>query len=591
MKEKYTQALEDLQTRAVRDENLIWAINENYDLLIDLELLEKTGINELDWYRVILFGMVYKLAEGEKLLSYFRAKKQATKKAMIFSELMMLTLEQMLVVQIKKDFVGISDVEKNVVLQVNDFYDKMPKRKDVYHEIRYAYYAHKKNLVPKTNPRVMDLLYDVLEFQHVLPTDYPSKLDHLLAFHFHFEKIDDASTSSSESKEENTKREKLTHKINLPQRSENAEPLEIVSAEFSQVDIGKSLEQMKKDMADAPMEQAESSDDQIRRRIIESYGKPSIFGAKLEKLEKELAVGIHQDEKLHITDKFLDIEGYKKQALLEQMRENEEHFDYLHRIYRRNIIKLKEELIRSITADLDYSQTKLDHGSIMPHLVWRKSILGDNKVFFKNYRDSRGELIVDLLLDASGSQMERQSKVAAEAFVIAEALSQVGILCRVSSFHNLFDYTVLKVYRDYRDSASRNRRIFSYKAEGSNRDGMAIATIGKLLLEQSEEHKILIVLSDGKPNDERVGGSFNMTASKTKPYVGDAAIYDTAQQVRLLRAKGIAVLGVFTGEDEDLEAERKIFGKDFAYITRVERFSDIVGKYLKKQIDEILENG
>ena len=45
-----------LQEQEIRAENLIWAINEDYDLPIDLELLAKTGIEELDWYRVILFG-------------------------------------------------------------------------------------------------------------------------------------------------------------------------------------------------------------------------------------------------------------------------------------------------------------------------------------------------------------------------------------------------------------------------------------------------------------------------------------------------------------------------------------------------------
>ena len=580
-----------LQEQEIRAENLIWAINEDYDLPIDLELLAKTGIEELDWYRVILFGAVYRLNEGVQLLTYFRKKREATKRAAIFSELMMLTLEQLLLPELKIRFAGLNDVEKEVIARVNDCYDKMSKRKDVFHEIRYAYYAYKKNIVPKTNPRVVDLLEDVLEFGTICAAQYTERLDRLLELHFHFEKIEETEQKGEEENRSRPERERLTHRINLPKRTEGIEPLEIMSAEFSQVDIGKNLEQMKKDLADSPMDQAESTEDVIRKRILESYGKPSIFGLRLEKLEQELATGIHQDEKLHITDRFLDIGGYRKQALLEQARENEAHFDYLGRVYRRNITKLKEELNRSITADLDYSATRLDHGVIMPSLVWRKTVLGDNKVFHKNYRDTRGELIVDLLLDASGSQIERQSRVAAEAFVIAEALSQVGILCRVSSFHNLFDYTVLKIYRDYRDPASKNRRIFSYKAEGSNRDGMALATMGKLLLEQSEEHKILIVLSDGKPNDERVGGAFNMVSSKTKPYVGEAAIYDTAHQVRLLRARGVAVLGVFTGDDEELEAERKIFGKDFAYISRIERFSDIVGKYLKKQILDILENG
>ena len=47
-----------------------------------------------------------------------------------------------------------------------------------------------------------------------------------------------------------------------------------------------------------------------------------------------------------------------------------------------------------------------------------------------------------------------------------------------------------------------------------------------------------------------------------------------------------AVLGVFVGEETELAAERKIFGKDFAYIRTIKNFSNVVGRYLLKQIEE-----
>ena len=43
-------------------------------------------------------------------------------------------------------------------------------------------------------------------------------------------------------------------------------------------------------------------------------------------------------------------------------------------------------------------------------------------------------------------------------------------------------------------------------------------------------------------------------------------------------------MGVFAGEEEDLSAEKKIFGKDFAYIRDLSNFANVVGRYLKKQI-------
>lgn len=49
---------------------------------------------------------------------------------------------------------------------------------------------------------------------------------------------------------------------------------------------------------------------------------------------------------------------------------------------------------------------------------------------------------------------------------------------------------------------------------------------------------------------------------------------------------GVCVLGVFAGEEKDLPAEKKIFGKDFAYIHNVNGFSKVVGRYLIRQLEK-----
>ena len=74
-------------------------------------------------------------------------------------------------------------------------------------------------------------------------------------------------------------------------------------------------------------------------------------------------------------------------------------------------------------------------------------------------------------------------------------------------------------------------------------------------------------------------------AKNPEPYMGKYAINDTATEVRHLRNLGVSVLGVFAGEEKDLSTEKKIFGKDFAYIRDISNFSRIVGRYLIKQLD------
>lgn len=69
-----------------------------------------------------------------------------------------------------------------------------------------------------------------------------------------------------------------------------------------------------------------------------------------------------------------------------------------------------------------------------------------------------------------------------------------------------------------------------------------------------------------------------------KAYTGGLAVGDTAKEVRIARQRGISVLGVFTGNEQELKAEKLIYGKDFIYTRDVKHFADIVTTYLKRII-------
>ena len=102
------------------------------------------------------------------------------------------------------------------------------------------------------------------------------------------------------------------------------------------------------------------------------------------------------------------------------------------------------------------------------------------------------------------------------------------------------------------------------------------------MLQREEEHKILIVLSDGKPYDVILN---RPNARNPKPYYGDYAIKDTGFAVRRLRNQGVCVLGVFAGEEKDYRQRRK-FRKGFCLYTKYFRifpccrqiFNEAIGK-------------
>ena len=191
--------------------------------------------------------------------------------------------------------------------------------------------------------------------------------------------------------------------------------------------------------------------------------------------------------------------------------------------------------------------------------------------------------MVDILLDSSGSETQRQPQIAVQAYLISQAFSNAGIPHRVSSFCSYREYTIVHRFRQYDDTESSNRNILQFRAFGNNRDGLAIRTIVDDFKCRSEEKKILIILSDGRPN---AVGLSHPGMEPPIPYVGELAVRDTALEVRKARNLGISVLGIFIGDEEDLAIERKIFGKEFVYTQKIESFAHIVGTYLRKQMEQ-----
>ena len=253
-----------------------------------------------------------------------------------------------------------------------------------------------------------------------------------------------------------------------------------------------------------------------------------------------------------------------------------------HRIVKHNITVLTETLRKSLVLRSETQTVLSDRGMIVPSRLWRIGRTNDAKLFQQELKGEISDFVVDVLIDASGSQMKRQGDVALQAYIISEALSNVDIPYRVMSFCTFWDYTIMHRFRRYDDPRAENDNIFNYVTSSNNRDGLAIRTAGYDLLQREEEKKIMIILSDGRPYDVIIN---RPNAKNPEPYQGKAAIADTATEVRRLRNLDVSVLGVFAGEEKDLATEKKIFGKDFAYIRDIANFSKIVGRYLTKQLE------
>ena len=332
------------------------------------------------------------------------------------------------------------------------------------------------------------------------------------------------------------------------------------------------------------------SESELRAFLETKFGKSIYPPERIMQLEKQLCSGNHKYTHLFYTaGEIGELRGIYNTFEMHQRKRQQEVIAGNRAYYRKNlrrnrqlIAKLSTDIMNSVLLHMQPSERKANSGALDPALVWRADRLGDESVFKRKENENAGDMSVDILLDASHSQVNRTAKISSQAYIIAEALSRCGVPCRVMSFCSMSGFTILRLFNDYSASGD-NSSIFDYYAEGCSRDGLAIRAAGDLVKQAPYEHRMLIVLSDVKPLD---------AAAKIRkdekdigvPYDGIRALTDTAHEVRSLRSDGIAVLCIFTGEDDNLPSAKMVYGRDFVRIRDFSYFTDTVGKLILDQM-------
>ena len=328
---------------------------------------------------------------------------------------------------------------------------------------------------------------------------------------------------------------------------------------------------------------------EMRAFLETKFGKALYPAAQVLRLEKQLCRGNHRFTHLFYTrGETVELHGIYSTMEMHQRRRRDELIAQNRAYYEKNLLqnrllisRLSTGIMNSILLHMQPAPVKANAGALNPALAWRAATLGDERVFTRTENENAGDMSVDILLDASHSQITKAAKISSQAYIIAQALARCHVPCRVMSFCSMSGFTVLRLFSDY-SSPARSESILEYYTEGCNRDGLAIRAAGELMARSPYEHKMLIVLSDVKPldvakirKDERdVGVSYD----------GSRALRDTAHEVRRLRAEGVSVLCIFTGEDGDIPAARMVYGQDFVRIRDHSQFADAVGKMIIDQM-------
>lgn len=574
----------------IRKQNIIWTVSEDYNYEPSILLFTLYG-DENDFYKYALAGLAYKYYDLKAVEEFYLLYKKGDLVIEEVRRVVEIALENTLwndfllkrpgVIPFKNAFI------KNRIHQ----YSFHPP-KNLSDELEFAFYLKKVGSVPKTSSNTVKLLDEIVKIKKRKTSLFIEDLKRIIDTFFHINtnlKIEysiEKVIEKTKWKEKNKEKNRLEFKKSS---FETPEREELDSAELARSSIfsEKSIEE-EDDKTPHSMEVHDLQENRDMEKIAsELYGRPILPPYVLEQMENNLCTGIHKGCRLLITDGLFGEslnERYRDEVRLYQKEENKKHFEDNAVIYRRNISKLYHLLEQHILSDLEDQTVQSTNGTLDPKKLWRHEILQDPNIFLKEIKDQPGSFTVDILLDNSASQQDRQAIVAAQGFIIAEALTKMQIPTRVLGFNNFNHVQILKLYRDYMDPPHNNEKIFEYLASGSNRDGLAIKTTLALMNEQTEDN-ILIILSDGKPNDKVSVGVRKGKSQNAVNYTGDLAIKDTAKEVFNGRNQRKIIFGIFTGKEEDLEQEKKIYGSNFVYIQNIERFSDTVGSFLKKIID------
>ncbi len=323
----------------------------------------------------------------------------------------------------------------------------------------------------------------------------------------------------------------------------------------------------------------------IPEYLAKNFGPSYQTQQAMQEIEGAVYVSIHDGRRLLFTNGLPESsyeEASDRAISLRACRDAnlrmlEEHEDAA----RQGIRSIEQAFRNALNLKNEPEIYRSDRGVLVNSTLWKVGRCAEPQLFHKIFRQDQSAIVVELLIDASGSQAVRQSMVALQSYLFSAALSRIQIPHRVMSYCTYGNHTVLRRFRDYDDKPSADRKILEYRATSNNRDGLALAAAGVDLLKRREEHKILIVFSDGLPND-MVSGKLRSDAPKK--YVGEAAIQDTCFQVRRLRRQGVYVMGIFLGDESELENERMIYGSSFVRIHRAEDFGGSAGKRLSQAL-------
>lgn len=221
------------------------------------------------------------------------------------------------------------------------------------------------------------------------------------------------------------------------------------------------------------------------------------------------------------------------------------------------LLRLSKRLQKSVSAALrDKRQGGKQTGLLAGKRLNQHALYRDDGRLFYNTRLPMDpiNLAVGLLIDESGSMggSDRITKARATAIVVQDFCEKLGIPIEIMGHTASCCHVELFSYASF-DSVDRKDRyrLMDMSARSCNRDGAALRFAAEKLYRYPADAKMLILISDGQPNDHG--------------YSGTAAEADLRGIKQEYDRKGVKIFAAAIGDDRD-RIER-IYGTGYLDIT------------------------
>lgn len=234
----------------------------------------------------------------------------------------------------------------------------------------------------------------------------------------------------------------------------------------------------------------------------------------------------------------------------------------------RNLISAMSTMLRDRReASVQY------HKRSGPIVVATDAYRPDNAFFAKKKPgENIPNMAICFLMDESGSMRGNKLECSKKtAILLEEFASKLDIPIMIAG-HSA-DYcggVDLNIYTDFVSAKPEEDRysLGAIEADNCNRDGLPIRRCCEMLAARPENVKLLIVSSDGAPNDSG--------------YKGKPAREDISKVVQEYRRKGLIIYGAAIDQDKKIIEE--IYGKGFLSIENLQHFPKTLVRLVLQQL-------